>query len=156
MSFDLCYGTPAGLQIKTFPFRSIPYIRFGDRQTSLQEFFAIVCEALNRPVSVEQGLLESFINCVCSMQVVDKRLSQGVAFNLKSHQPYDLTKGVCICGYVVTMPDLLPATIYVLTNTDLDGDDDLRLEFVKYVRNYAEQHLNCNIPKIFERVSSLA
>lgn len=44
---------------------------------------------------------------------------------------------VCLGEYKISMADFFEAVKYVLTNTDLEPND-LRLEFVKYVRSITE------------------
>lgn len=41
---------------------------------------------------------------------------------------------VSVGDYVLTMKDLLALTVYALTNTNLEGEEDPRVDFVKAIR----------------------
>jgi len=153
MSFELQYGTSAGIAVKTSP--SVPYIRFGDYQISVQEFLAIVCKFLSK--QIERDLSKQFVRCVCNMRVVDGHLKAEIPFVFdKPRAYYENTAGVYVFNYLVNAPDLFSATIYILTNTKLVGNDDIRLGLVEYLREESRNNFPGKIPEALKQESSFA
>jgi len=139
MSLNLNCGTKPEVRIKTWPASIIPDIQFGDEEISVKEFLGIACNFLTKTVLAKKDPRRKLIDCVRSMHIIDgympgaQRLSDG---SLIIKGPYIGGKEcISVCGYLITPADFSHAVRYVLTNTDIEGDDDIRLKFVKFVCN---------------------
>jgi len=124
--------------IKTYPSSISPNIQFGEEEISMKEFLGITCRFLTDEHLSKKDPRKGLIDCVRAMQVIEgytkgtQRLSNEP---LLISGPYiGGKKCVSVCDYLITPADFSYAVHYVLTNTSLEDDNDIRLQFVKFVR----------------------
>jgi|GEM_PF-1647176 len=142
-----CYSFDHPLSPLRASFGTGGVVEIGDHAWPMKDFLGVVYDILTALDLEENDYRLQFVKCVAAMKQTDgyptlyqgrranpeaRRFHSEVDYHVENPSGHGRTIEFGD-GYILTMADIVALTYYALENTNLEGEADPRLQFVKSV-----------------------